>query len=165
MSTTNTARKVSKYGVFLILIFLYLDWIRENTDTFHAVKPPKFNEIYEVYVCQNLKAPGIPECLLATCNHKRNAWKINQSKTNRQNALRNDFSFLMTNIEIIYFLVFTVSLVSILLLLLLLLLSLLYWGRSWGSCEVFQPKVPYYAKMGACPMKNSGMAFTFMWNL
>ena len=24
----NTTRKVSKYGVFLVLIFLYLDWIR-----------------------------------------------------------------------------------------------------------------------------------------
>ena len=40
-----------------------------------------------------------------------------------------------------------------------------YWGSSWGSREVFQPKMPYYAKMGACPMKNSGMTFTFMWNL
>ena len=29
---TNTARKVSKYGVFLVLIFLYLVRIQENTD-------------------------------------------------------------------------------------------------------------------------------------
>ena len=42
---------------------------------------------------------------------------------------------------------------------------LLYWGSSWGSRETFQPKMSYYAKMGACPMKNSGMTFTFMWNL
>ena len=27
-----TARKVSKYGVFLVRIFLYLDWMQENTD-------------------------------------------------------------------------------------------------------------------------------------
>ena len=40
----------------------------------------------------------------------------------------------------------------------------MYWGSSWGSHEVFQPKMPYYAKMGACPMKNSGMTFTFIWN-
>ena len=28
--------------------------------------------------------------------------------------------------------------------------------------EVFQPKMPYYAKMGACPMKNSAMTLAFM---
>ena len=42
---------------------------------------------------------------------------------------------------------------------------IMYWVSSWGSREDFQPKIPYYAKMGACPMKNSGMTFTFMWNL
>ena len=54
---------------------------------------------------------------------------------------------------------------KIYLLLLIFLLLLLYWGSSWGSRELFQPKMPYYAKMGACSRKNSGMAFTFMWNL
>ena len=42
---------------------------------------------------------------------------------------------------------------------------IMYWGNSWGSREVFQPKMPYYAKMGTCPMKNSGMTFIFMCNL
>ena len=41
----------------------------------------------------------------------------------------------------------------------------MYWGSSWASREAFQPKMPYYAKMAACPMKNRGMIFTFMWNL
>ena len=45
------------------------------------------------------------------------------------------------------------------------IIIIMYWASSWGSREVFQPKMPYYAKMGACPMKNSGMTFTFMWNL
>ena len=54
--------------------------------------------------------------------------------------------------------------------LLLLLISLLLWSwwciiSSWGSREVLQPKMPYYTKMGACPMKNSGMTFKFIWNL
>ena len=44
-------------------------------------------------------------------------------------------------------------------------ISTMYWGSSWGSREVFQPKMPYYAKMGVCPIKNGGMTFTFMWNL
>ena len=39
------------------------------------------------------------------------------------------------------------------------------WANSWERREVFLPKMPYYAKMGACPMKNSGMIYTFMWNL
>ena len=42
---------------------------------------------------------------------------------------------------------------------------LLYWGSSWGSRKVFLPKMPYFAKMSACPMKNSEMTFIFMWNL
>ena len=41
----------------------------------------------------------------------------------------------------------------------------MYWKSSWGCGEVFQPKMPYYAKWGSCPMKNSGMTLTFMWNL
>ena len=55
-------------------------------------------------------------------------------------------------------------------LLLLLLISLLLWWwwciiSSWGRREVFQPKIPYCTKMDACLMKNSGMTFTFIWNL
>ena len=46
-----------------------------------------------------------------------------------------------------------------------IIIIFMYWGSSWGNREVFQPKMPYYAKMGACPMKNSGMTITFMWNL
>ena len=43
-----------------------------------------------------------------------------------------------------------------------------YYGsteEARGSSEVCQPNMPYYAKMGVCPMKNSGMTFTFRWNL
>ena len=45
------------------------------------------------------------------------------------------------------------------------IIIVMYWASSWGSCDVFQPKMPYYTKMGTCPMKNSGMTFTVMWNL
>ena len=45
------------------------------------------------------------------------------------------------------------------------IIIVMYWASSWGSREVFQPIMPYYTKMGACPMKNSGMTFTVMWNL
>ena len=45
----------------------------------------------------------------------------------------------------------------------LLLLLLLYWGSSWESHEVFQPKMLYYSKMGTYSM-NSGMTFTYMLN-
>ena len=45
------------------------------------------------------------------------------------------------------------------------IIIIMYWGGSWGSRDVFQPKMPYYAKMGACLMKNSGLTFTFIWKL
>ena len=47
----------------------------------------------------------------------------------------------------------------------IIIIIIMYWGSSWKSPDVFQPKIPYYAKMAECPMKNSGMNFTFIWNL
>ena len=47
----------------------------------------------------------------------------------------------------------------------IIIIIIMYWGSSRGSGEIFQPKMPYYAKMGACPTKNSRMTFRFFWNL
>ena len=55
--------------------------------------------------------------------------------------------------------------VVVIIIIIIIIIIILHWGSSWGSREVFQPKLPYYAKMGTCPMKNSGITFTFMWNL
>ena len=44
------------------------------------------------------------------------------------------------------------------------IIIIMYWASSW-SREVFQPKMPYYVEIDTCPMKNSGMTLTFMWNL
>ena len=74
---------------------------------------------------------------------------------------------------IIMFIAIIVIITIIVLLFLLSLLPLLFYyyvlrklvgkpRKLVKAREVFQPKMPYYAKMGACPMKNSGMTFTFM---
>ena len=65
-----------------------------------------------------------------------------------------------------YFYCYCCSLFVFLLLFLVFLFCFIIVLRSSrGSREAFQPKMSYYAKMGACPIKNSGMTFTFMWNL
>ena len=64
-----------------------------------------------------------------------------------------------TSITVVLFLLFYISLLALLSLYYYVLRKLM--GKPWG----FSAKMPYYAKMGACPMKNSGTTFTFMWNL
>ena len=67
--------------------------------------------------------------------------------------------------------IFIITIIVLLFLLSLLLLFFYYYvlrnllgkpRKLVKAREVFQPKMPYYDKMGACPMKNSGMTFTFM---
>ena len=60
---------------------------------------------------------------------------------------------------------FIIIIVVIIIGIIIIIIIIMYWGSSWRSRQVFQPKMLYYAKMGTCPMKNSGMTFTFMWNL
>ena len=47
----------------------------------------------------------------------------------------------------------TVIIIIIIIIIITIIIAL-YWGSSWGSREIFLPKMPYYAKMGASPMKT-----------
>ena len=73
----------------------------------------------------------------------------------------------MTGVAFIIVIIIVIIIIVIIIVIvyIAIIIIFMYWGSSWGNREVFQPKMPYYAKMGACPMKNSAMTLAFMWNL
>ena len=48
---------------------------------------------------------------------------------------------------------FGVSVLGVIIIIIFIIV-IMYSGSSKGSREVFQPKMPYYAKMGGHPMKK-----------
>ena len=71
----------------------------------------------------------------------------------------------MTGVAFIIVIIISINTIIVIIIVIVynaIIIIFMYWGSSWGNREVFQPKMPYYAKMGACPMKNSGMTLAFM---
>ena len=59
---------------------------------------------------------------------------------------------------IIIIIIIIIMIIIIIIIIIIIMAVLRKLDKPWGVSA----KMPYYAKMGACPMKNSGMTFTFM---
>ena len=73
------------------------------------------------------------------------------------------FNIFVTIIIIIIFIIIVIIIIiTIIIIIIIMTIIIMNRGSSWEIREVFQSKLPYYAEIGACPMRNSGMTFTFM---
>ena len=79
----------------------------------------------------------------------------------KNTSIRRQWSSL---ILILYIIINIIIIITTIIIIIITIIIIMYWGSSRGSRVAFQPKMPYYAKTGACPMKNRGMTFIFMWN-
>ena len=84
----------------------------------------------------------------------------------KNTSIRRQWSSLILILYIIINIIIIIVIIIIIItnIIIITIIIIMYWGSSRGSREAFQPKMPYYAKTGACPMKNRGMTFTFIWN-